>query len=223
MNEKKKSNRKLVYLTAMLLLILLIAGSVGFATWAVLNTQHKIGGNNINFEGTGELNVVVGKGAVTGVTTVEKNDATVAETDYMKQLTVTDTVDFVAADKETWQGLTFNLAQKTDDATSAQDLVITFTIENKADKQLQVTITDADDETYAATYIDSRVLTVTNATAAEGSQLTLTEGTDTAITVLVAAGATANVEIRINPTDNHAASITGFGYQLDFVNATVAA
>ncbi len=232
MNEKKKSNRKLVYLIAILLLFLLIAGSVGLATWAVLKTQHKGGGNNINYEKMGALKVTVTHATVEGAT-VLKDGATLGADDYMKQLTISPGQDAFQGGTDTWQNLMFELLPTTAQQVTAKTLTITFKIQNQHEsKDLQVTISDYDadvdddsETTYVENKIKSRKLTVTG--AGDGTYELVEPdknaedydgATPAPITVTIAPGTEATVTITIVPEPNHACYINGFGYNLSFTN-----
>ncbi len=205
MNEKKKTNRTAIYVTAMILLFLLIAGSIGLVTWAILKTNMKVGGD-INFKGSGNVLATISDGTITNGT------GTPITTDgVMRGFIIDQEYGENAEILNTWAGLSLTFEEN---ATTgyAEELRITYTITNNADLTLIITTQTAREENYE----------IKNATevfsAKKGGEVV-----EDAFNVRLAKNEVAEFTITFTPEANKEATVTGFGYQINLVNEKPAA
>ena len=101
---KKQKKGISFYMTTMVLLFLLVVGSVGLATWAVIKSQLEIGGN-ISFQSTDKVYATISAGSVEG--------GTITETNKLNEL-VFD-ANTTSPDMSSWQDFNLNFNENGDD------------------------------------------------------------------------------------------------------------
>ncbi len=120
---KKQKKGISFYMTTMVLLFLLVVGSVGLATWAVIKSQLELGGN-IFFQSTDKVYATISAGSVEG--------GTITETNKLNEL-VFD-ANTTSPDMSSWQDFNLNFNENGD------DVKLNFSItNNNTEKSLLVT------------------------------------------------------------------------------------
>ncbi len=123
-----KSKRMSLYIVSVVLLVIMIVGSLGVATWALLSTKLDVSGN-IGFQGTGDVLATISKGECTGGTVTQKDGKT-----PMQQVDITATGP---SDSTSWADLELVIADKT------EPLVISFSVTNnqpEGGKNLEINV-----------------------------------------------------------------------------------
>ncbi len=130
----KAKNKSLGYILAMAITFVIMVGSIGLATWAMIRTKLDVGGN-ISFTGTGDILATISKGDVIGGT-LKNADAD----DRMQQIDIAAGYDEESSQVklDSWKGLEVSIPE------NGSDVIINFTItNNSADKALQVSVTSS--------------------------------------------------------------------------------
>ncbi len=120
-----KSKRMSLYIVSVILLVIMILGSLGVATWALLSTKLDVSGN-IGFQGTGDVLAIISDGKVDGT----KPDG------KMNGFEIKADSETPADARGTWTNLN-DLAFAGDSKT----LVISFSVTNKhTEKNLEIKV-----------------------------------------------------------------------------------
>ncbi len=170
-----KTKRMSLYIVSVVLLVIMILGSLGVATWALLSTKLDVSGN-IGFQGTGDVLATISNGTCTGGTVTQKDGKT-----PMQQVDITATGP---SDSTSWVNLDLVIADKT------EPLVISFSVTNNqpaAGNNLEITvdagIATKNNITIAATTTEfgdtNPVVLAPGATAHYSITFTVPEGTNT--------------------------------------------
>ncbi len=121
-----KTKRMSLYIVSLVLLVIMILGSLGVATWALLSTKLDVSGN-IGFTGTGDVKATISQGAV-DVGTVTQNEGK----SPMQQVNITEAG---ASDSSSWAGLNIAFGD------NANQLVINFSVTNNhPEKNLEIKV-----------------------------------------------------------------------------------
>ncbi len=109
-----KSKRMSLYIVSVILLVIMILGSLGLATWALLSTKLDVSGN-IGFTGSGDVLATVSDGKIDGT----KNEGKMNGFEIKANSNETET------ERATWTNLN-DLAF----ANNSRELVISFSVKN---------------------------------------------------------------------------------------------
>ncbi len=194
MHGEKRTNKKLVYVATIVMLVILLAGSIGLATYALLKTSLTVSGN-IKFNGTGDVIVDVSKAQIS------YNGGAYAD------LTGANAVSFSAASAEATSAWTLGALSFQDTTDTANPTVaIKFTVTNKATSAVNATLTYA-----LATGADTDL------------EMAVTAGGTTATTgstkSIAATNGTCEYIVTFTAAKNKTVDATNFTLALDFVNA----
>ncbi len=124
-----KTKRMSLYIVSVILLVIMILGSLGLATWALLSTKLDVSGN-IGFTGSGDVLATITKKGYTGGTVTQKYGK-----DPMQELVIEESGVTETSDPSSWTDLELVIADKT------EPLVINFSVTNNhTEKSLEIAV-----------------------------------------------------------------------------------
>ncbi len=109
-----KSKRMSLYIVSVIILVIMIVGSLGLATWALLSTKLDVSGN-IGFTGSGDVLAVISDGTVNGEHTAKQMDGFEIDANYDESAN---------ENLKTWKNLDLNFKE------DGSNLVLSFSVKN---------------------------------------------------------------------------------------------